>query len=606
MRSDDSSSNLAAVAHRETGCGGKRPNWFVDEKGPDISFELRHIDGPGMASLPVSGLLGAHDELRLAASPKTESIFEKPPFARLTFLAGALLLAAVVVAAVGFPIFAAVMVAGAAAAGLWAYRRQRLIARAVESATGAEKALGSPRWVVESVQTRRDEAVAKVRAVGLVPDAKVLRDLAAMRGAHERSKEKQADWDARSTAARARVDSTGQALRDALTDRGISGGEDIDAAFRAYIVACQDRSAQHTEAAKADAVRRAIQAREEAEQAARAETKRVTDAESALRTVAIKADLGADEDADRLVAELEQSQRARALTAAAGDQALREWQELRSLLGDGTFADLEKVAVARARRASELAAGFDDDRVTAVAVESDRETHRSILQVELEGLATRADQLERDVENTRSRLRDVAEAQENADRCDAESARLDRLAVTIDRTIELLEEAQTRVHRDLAPILVGAIRPRLAAVTGGRYVDVSVDAATLEVRVKESPALGGHWRKADDLSRGTREQAYLLLRAAMAKHLVTTNEIAPLILDEVTAQSDEVRTVAILTTLHELSVDRQVVLFSHDPTVASWARANLSEPLDLLVELQPTGSCAGGKPCAGSCHAVPV
>ena len=48
----------------------------------------------------------------------------------------------------------------------------------------------------------------------------------------------------------------------------------------------------------------------------------------------------------------------------------------------------------------------------------------------------------------------------------------------------------------------------------------------------------GKWREARLLSEGTREQIYLLLRVAMAEHLVTTGETAPLLLDEVTVQSD--------------------------------------------------------------------
>lgn len=58
------------------------------------------------------------------------------------------------------------------------------------------------------------------------------------------------------------------------------------------------------------------------------------------------------------------------------------------------------------------------------------------------------------------------------------------------------------MHRDLAPVLADAIRPQLAAVTAGRYVDVAVDPATLEVRAKESPELGGRWRAADYLRVG--------------------------------------------------------------------------------------------------------
>jgi uncharacterized protein YhaN len=103
------------------------------------------------------------------------------------------------------------------------------------------------------------------------------------------------------------------------------------------------------------------------------------------------------------------------------------------------------------------------------------------------------------------------------------------------------------------------------------------------VTVKEEAT--GRWRTARLLSEGTREQIFLLLRVAMAEHLVTTNERAPLILDEVTAQSDAERKVQLLDVLHRLSAERQVVLFTHDADVVSWAEQALREPQDRLVRL---------------------
>ncbi len=46
----------------------------------------------------------------------------------------------------------------------------------------------------------------------------------------------------------------------------------------------------------------------------------------------------------------------------------------------------------------------------------------------------------------------------------------------------------------------------------------------------------------DRLSAGTADQVYLLLRVALAQHLATTGETCPLLLDGVTAQSDDERT----------------------------------------------------------------
>jgi uncharacterized protein YhaN len=87
------------------------------------------------------------------------------------------------------------------------------------------------------------------------------------------------------------------------------------------------------------------------------------------------------------------------------------------------------------------------------------------------------------------------------------------------------------------------------------------------------------------LSQGTIEQLFLLLRLALAQHLATSGESAPMILDDVTVQSDTERTVALLELLHELSGEHQVVLFSQEDEVLRWAEAELKAPTDKLVLL---------------------
>ena len=178
----------------------------------------------------------------------------------------------------------------------------------------------------------------------------------------------------------------------------------------------------------------------------------------------------------------------------------------------------------------------------------------------------------------------MAETEEAALAAHAELARVQDRAATIDATLRLLRTAQDRVHRDLAPILGQAVGRWLPIVSGGAYSEISVDPADLNVTVKEQAT--GQWRTARLLSEGTREQIFLLLRVAMAEHLVTTSEQAPLILDEVTAQSDPERKVQLLDVLHRLSAERQVVLFTHDDDVVAWAEASLHAPQDRLVRLE--------------------
>jgi exonuclease SbcC len=178
----------------------------------------------------------------------------------------------------------------------------------------------------------------------------------------------------------------------------------------------------------------------------------------------------------------------------------------------------------------------------------------------------------------------VAETEERAEAARTERARVQDLAAVIDETLSLLQTAERRVHRDLAPILTESVQRHLPAITGGAYVEVGMNPRDLSVDVKE--ASSGQWRDARLLSEGTREQIYLLLRVAMAEHLVTTRgERAPLLLDEVTAQADPERKRRMLDVLHALSADRQVILFSHDDEVVAWAAESLREPRDRLIRL---------------------
>lgn len=87
------------------------------------------------------------------------------------------------------------------------------------------------------------------------------------------------------------------------------------------------------------------------------------------------------------------------------------------------------------------------------------------------------------------------------------------------------------------------------------------------------------------MSQGTAEQIYLLLRAALVRHLTAGHDCCPLTLDDVTVQADPQRTVGILNLLHGLSAEQQIILFAQEPAVADWARTALTGPSDRLVEL---------------------
>ena len=168
---------------------------------------------------------------------------------------------------------------------------------------------------------------------------------------------------------------------------------------------------------------------------------------------------------------------------------------------------------------------------------------------------------------------------------EVEVTRVTGLDTVLQTTIDLLRQAEARIHRDLAPVLNAAIAAQLPRISGGRYVEAAVDPADLAIKVKS--ASDGRWREAKRLSHGTREQIYLLLRLAMTEQLVRAGEVAPLLCDEVTVQSDQDRARAILDLLHDASRARQVLVFTHDERTLAWAEANLNHDEDRLIRLDP-------------------
>jgi hypothetical protein len=377
------------------------------------------------------------------------------------------------------------------------------------------------------------------------------------------------------------------ALRDALTARGADAGGDLRAAIAAYLAACERRAEEAAAAAQAEPLRRQLESRRQLEGTAVEAAAAVARAEAEIRAAAqrIGQPLNGD-DPERVVGDLEAWQRRRAEDLQAGQQAIAERQELTDLLAGRSLDELEAEArdaatrMAAASLPTSVALPVGEDGGIAIAAAEEALVAR---QAELLAAERAAAALEGEARRVDASLPSVAEAEEAREAAEAELQRVVTLAEVLDRTLGLLRNAEEQVHRDLAPVLADTVRQWLPRVSGGAYLDVSVDPRDLRVRVRE--AASRQWRDAQRLSEGTREQIYLLLRVAMAQHLVATGETAPLILDEVTAQSDDARREALLGMLHEQSRERQVVLFTHDPRIGEWAALHLDPDRDVVIPL---------------------
>jgi len=71
------------------------------------------------------------------------------------------------------------------------------------------------------------------------------------------------------------------------------------------------------------------------------------------------------------------------------------------------------------------------------------------------------------------------------------------------------------------------------------------------------------------------------------EYLTKPSEACPLILDDITLQSDTRRKERILNALRKVSEKRQVILFTQEEEVLQWAKKNLPEPESQIVKLMP-------------------
>ncbi|MHB8572104.1 MAG: ATP-binding protein [Candidatus Dormibacteria bacterium] len=263
-----------------------------------------------------------------------------------------------------------------------------------------------------------------------------------------------------------------------------------------------------------------------------------------------------------------------AAQARAAAQAARQRErELADLLRGASVESLS--AEAEALRARTPGAG---GRVLAVSqAEADLEETR----MRLADAVSALDRAQGGVETARAALPDVAEAEEALAEAQAEMARVEHLEFVLESTRKHLAEAQEAVHRDIGPALNREVARWLPAVTRGRYSEALVDPEDLGVTL-----LGPDGRRpVRDLSHGTREQVYLLLRMAVLDCFGRPGEPVPLLLDDVTVNSDRERTTAILSLLREVASGRQVVMFTQEDAVVEWARRELNDVRHRVIEL---------------------
>ena len=272
----------------------------------------------------------------------------------------------------------------------------------------------------------------------------------------------------------------------------------------------------------------------------------------------------------------------RTRSVAEARERMSDWKELQQRLGERSLEDVETETERLQREAKAFASEVGEEALANARAQEPTQATLSDLLGELHQAQSNHTAASGELAEFARTMPSVADAEDALASAEREHRRIARLSSAIQRTIEFLESAQERVHRDIAPILRQTVLEWLPQVTDGRYVDCRVNPESLAVDLA-----GGdkRWHNAALLSRGTAEQVYLLLRLALAQHL-TREEPCPLILDDAVAACDARRKQAILDTLLAISESVQVILFTHEEDVRDWAQNRLTSPDHLLKELE--------------------
>jgi DNA repair exonuclease SbcCD ATPase subunit len=428
-------------------------------------------------------------------------------------------------------------------------------------------------------EARQARAAERIRRLGLPETPDALHAHARHLENVERQMERRRLWQDRVARHEGAVRNAEAKLGAALIKRdpSLAGDwDDITALYARYEEGCRRRAAQTAQVARRDSLESELRARNALEHTVQRELEIRRQAEEVLREACGVADVSG-EDPGKAIEDLGRWLN-RQVVLQRVEQSVQEVRAtLDGLLEGRTLVEL-RTELERLR--SEL---------PTLPKEAEGIDARDEPLDDLEGLDAvareargRADQLAGEVAERERSLASVVEAEERHERALQELERVRSLDRTLERTSVFLKRAKDGVQRLVAPRLQDSLTRWLPRITTGRYEEVLVDPESLMVRVRTAT---GEWRPATRLSHGTSEQVYLLLRLALAEFLVTTGEPAPIVLDDVTVQSDECRTVALLELLHEVSADRQVILFSQEGVVDEWARRRLDAENDRRIEL---------------------
>lgn len=203
----------------------------------------------------------------------------------------------------------------------------------------------------------------------------------------------------------------------------------------------------------------------------------------------------------------------------------------------------------------ELGMGSDDGQSEGVmdALDSSTELREAISSREMEIV-----RLEAEVSGTLKGCRNPGDIESDIEEATRELEDVIEKRDAIDMAIKLVSDCSRDVHEHYASELSRILNESVYSATG-TYNEVRFDENLgMNVRI---PGID-EWRPVDNLSWGTKEQFYVLFKAALARVMSKSGEPLPILLDDVFAHSDDGRLPRLAQFLLELSRDHQVILLT--------------------------------------------
>jgi len=167
---------------------------------------------------------------------------------------------------------------------------------------------------------------------------------------------------------------------------------------------------------------------------------------------------------------------------------------------------------------------------------------------------------------------DLASLLEEYAEANAELNRLEWFGEALQTARNELAKASTTFQQQFTPRLQVYLNSGLSHATSERYTENLVDPETLIVRLLAPETQ--RWIHVDQLSTGTRDLVYLLLRFSIARLMSQSGEQLPMLLDDPFVHCDRNRKANILNYLINQASDMQFILFTQDEWTLSWLNAN--------------------------------